>query len=96
MLVVLSAKFLLVDHFVAIMKVTASVAIMQLEVSVAFMQGKVFAANMWVTIFIETMQVGVSFAVMQVSFPTVRYAHDYFYCSYTGGYFCSYVCDSFK
>ena len=51
---------------------------------------------MRVTIFIETMQVGVSVAIMQVLFSTVRYVDDYFYCSYTGGYSCSYVCDSFK
>ena len=48
---VLSATFMLVDPFVAIMHV--------LEVSAAFMQVKVSAANMWVTIFIEIMQVGV-------------------------------------
>ena len=75
---------------------TFSVALIPLEVSVPFMQGKVFAVDMWVTIFFETMQVGVSVAIMQVLFSTVHYAHDYFYCSYTGDYFCSYVCDSFK
>ena len=61
---VLSATFMLVDLFVAIMHV--------LEVSAAFMQVKVSAANMWVTIFIEIMQVGVSVVIMQVVFSTMR------------------------
>ena len=44
---------MLVDLFVAVMKVTVSVAIMQLEVSATLMQvdEKVSAANMWMTIF---------------------------------------------
>ena len=47
MLVVLSAAFILVDLFVAIIQVTVSVEIMQLdEVSAPFMQVKVSAANM--------------------------------------------------
>ena len=58
MLVVLSATFILVDLFVAIMQVTVSVEIMQLEVSAPFMQVKVSTANMWVTIFIENMHAG--------------------------------------
>ena len=45
MLVVLSATFILVDLFVAIMQVTVSVEIMQLEVSAPFMQVKVSAQN---------------------------------------------------
>ena len=49
---------------------------MQLEVSATFRQVKVSAANMWVAIF---MHEGVSVAIMQVAFPTVHYAHDYFY-----------------
>ena len=61
MLVVLSATLILVDHFVAVMKVTVSVAIMQLEVSATLMPVKISAANMWVTIFIEIMQVGVCY-----------------------------------
>ena len=76
---VLSAIFILVDLFVAIMQVTVSVEIMQLEVSAPFMQVKVFAANMWVTIFIE-----ISVTIMQVVFSTVHYAHNYFYCNYAG------------
>ena len=75
MLVVLSATFMLVDLFVAIMQGT---------VSAAFMQGKVSATNMWVTIFIEIMHMGVSVAVMQMIFTAVHYAHDYFYCNYAG------------
>ena len=59
MLVVPSVT-LLVDLFVAVMKVTVSVAIMQLEVSATLMPVKISATNMWVTIFIEIMQVGVS------------------------------------
>ena len=58
MLVVPSATVMLVDLFVAIVKVTISVAIMQLEVSATLIQVKVSAANMWVAIFIEIMQVG--------------------------------------
>ena len=46
MLVVLSATFILVNRFVAVMQVTVSVAIMQLEVSAPFMQVKVSEANM--------------------------------------------------
>ena len=65
MLVILSATFMLVDLFVAIM---------ELEVSAAFTQGKVSAANMWVTIFIEIMQVRASVAIMQVVFATAQYA----------------------
>ena len=96
MLVVISATLMLVDLFVAVMKVTVSIAIMQLEVSATLMQVKISAANMWVTFFIEIMQVGVSVTIMQV-FSTVHYAHDYFYRNYAGGCFrCSHVCDSFK
>ena len=47
MLVVLSATFLLVEFFVAIMQVTVPVEVIQLEFSVPFMQVKVSAANMW-------------------------------------------------
>ena len=84
MLVVLSATLMLVDLFVAVIKVTVFVAIMQLEVSVTLMQVKVSAANMWV-------------AIIQMVFSTMHYAHDYFYCNYTGGCFrCSHLCDSFK
>ena len=87
---------MLVDLFVAVMKVTVSVAIIQLEVSATLKPVKISVANMWVTIFLEIMQVGVV-AVMQVEFSTVHYAHDYFYCNYAGGCFCcSRVCDSFK
>ena len=97
MLLVLSATFMLVDLFVAIMQVTVSVTIMHLEVSAAFMQVKLSAANMWVTIFIEIMHVGFSVAIMQVASSTLHYVHDYFYCNYAFGCFCcSYVCDSFK
>ena len=46
---------MLVDLFVAVMKVTVSNAIMQLEVSTTLMPVKVSAVNMWVTIFIEIM-----------------------------------------
>ena len=97
MLAVLSATFVLVDVFVAIMQVTVSVAVMHLEVSAKFMQVKVSAANTWMTISIEIMHVGVSVAISQVLFSTVHYAHDYFYCNYPGVCFCcSYVCDNFK
>ena len=61
MSVVLSAKIMLVDLFVAITQVTVSVATVQLEVSAAFMQVKASAANMWVTLFIEIMDVGVCY-----------------------------------
>ena len=87
----------LVDLFVAVMKVTVSVAIMQLEVSATLIPAKISAANMWVTIFFEIMQLGVSVAIMLVVFSTVHYVHDYFYCNYAGG--ClhySHVCDNFK
>ena len=43
---------MLVDVFVAGMKVTSSVAIMQLEVLATFMQVKASAANIWVTFFL--------------------------------------------
>ena len=75
MLVVLSATFILVDLFVAIMQVTVSVKIMQSEVS---------AANMWVTIFIEIMHMEVSVTITQVVFSAVHYAHNCFYCNYAG------------
>ena len=81
-LVELSATFMLVDLFVAIVQVTVSVTIMQLQVSAEFMQVKVFTANIWVTIFIETTQVGDSVGIMQLVFSTVHYAHGYFFCSY--------------
>ena len=68
----------------AIMEVTVSVAIMQLEVSAALKQVPVFAANMWVTIFTLIMQMRVSLAIMQVVFSALDYAHDSFYCNYTG------------
>ena len=55
---------MLVDLFVAVMKVTVFVAIMQLEVSATLMQVKVSAANIWVTFFFEIMQVGVSVGIM--------------------------------
>ena len=88
---------MLVDLFVAVMKVIVSVAIMQLQSSATLMPVKMSAVNIWLTIFIEIMQMGVSAAIMQVVFSTVHYAHDYFYCIYTGGCFhCSHVCDSFK
>ena len=61
MLVVLSATFISVDLFVAIMQVTVSVEIIQLEVSAQFMQVKVSAANMWVAIFIEIMHLEVCY-----------------------------------
>ena len=64
MLVVISATLMLVNLFVAVMKVTVSIAIMQLEVSATFIQVKISAANMWVTFFIEIMQVGVSETIM--------------------------------
>ena len=58
----LSAKIMLVDLFVAIMQVTVSVAIMQLEVPAAFMQVKVpEAKELWVIIFIKIMHVGVCY-----------------------------------
>ena len=84
MLAVLSATFMLVDVFVAIMQVTVSVAFMHLEVSAAFMPVKVSAANTWMTISIEIMHVGVSVAILRVLFSTVHYSHDYFYCNYPG------------
>ena len=47
--------------------------------------------------FIEIIHVGVPVAIMQVVFSAVHFAHDYFYCNYTGDCFnCSYVCDNFK
>ena len=52
----LSATLMLVDLFVAVMKVIVSVAIMQFEVSATLMSVKISAANTWVTIFIEIMQ----------------------------------------
>ena len=48
---VLSAKLMFAELFVAVMKVTFSVAIMQFEVSATLIQENVSAANMWVTIF---------------------------------------------
>ena len=66
---------MLMDHSVAIIQVTVSVAAMQLDVFAAHTQVKVSAANMWVTIFV---------AIMQVVFSAVHYAHDCFYCNYTG------------
>ena len=84
MLVILSAKLMLVDLFVADMKVTVSVAIMHLEVSATLMQVKVSAANMWVTIFIEIMHVQVSVTIMEVVSFTVHYVQDYFYFNYGG------------
>ena len=97
MLVVLSATLMLVDLFLAVMKVTICVAITQFEVSATLMSVKISAANMWVTILIEIMKAGASVAIMQVVFSTVHYAHDYFYCNYAGGCFrCSHVCDSSK
>ena len=84
MLVLLSATFILVDLFVAIMQVTVSVEIMQLEVSASFMPVNLSAANMWVTIFIEIMHMKVSVTITQVVFSTVHYAHNYFYCNYAG------------
>ena len=60
MLVVLSATLMLVDFFVAVMKVTVSVAIMQLGgFSATLMPVKISAVNVWVTIFVEIMQVEV-------------------------------------
>ena len=97
MLVVLSATLILVDLYVAVMKVTVSVAVMQLEVFATLMPVKISVANMWVTIFLKIMPVGVFAAVMQVIFSTVHYAHDYVYFNYAGGCFrCSHVCGSFK
>ena len=90
MLVVLSATLMLVDRFVSVMKVTVSVTIMQLEVSATPMLVKVSA-------FFLKLCRWESVAIMQVIFPTVHYAHDYFFCNYASGCFrCSYVCDSFK
>ena len=78
-LVVLSARTMLVDTFVAVM---------QLEVSAALMQVNVSAANIWVTI----MHMGVSVAIMKAVFSAEHYAHDYFYCNYAGDcFYCSYV-----
>ena len=97
MLVVLSATLMLVDLFVAVMKVAVTVAIIQLEVSATLMPVNISAANIWVAIFIEIMQLEVSVAIMQVIFSTAHYAHDYFCCNYAEGCFrCSHVCDSFK
>ena len=76
MLVLLSATFILVDLFVAIMQVTVSVEVIQLEVSAPFVQVKMSAANMWVTFLIEIMHVEVSVTFMQVVFFTVHYAGD--------------------
>ena len=53
MLVVLSATLMLVDLFVAAIKVTVSVAITQLEVCATLRPVKISAANMWVTIFFD-------------------------------------------
>ena len=78
MLVVLSDMLMLLDLFVAVVKVTVSVAIMQLEVPATLMQAKVSTVNVWMTIFIEIMQVGVSVGIMQVVFSAVHHAHDYF------------------
>ena len=80
MLVVLSATFILVDLFLAIMQVTVSVEIVQFEDSAPFMQMKMSAANMWVTTFTEIMHI----TIMQVVFSTRHYAYDYFYCNYAG------------
>ena len=89
MLVVLSATFMLVDIFIAIIQVTVAAAFMQ--------AGETFFRKYMGNNFFEAMQVGVSVAIMQVVFFTVHYAHDYLYCSYAGDCFCcSYVCDSFK
>ena len=65
MLVLLSAKFILVDLFVAIMQVTVTFEIIQLQVSAPFIQVKLSAANMWVTILIEIMHMEVSVTIMQ-------------------------------
>ena len=44
------------------------------------------------TIFIVIMQMGVSAAIIQVVFSVVHYAHDCFYCNYSGeSFFYSYV-----
>ena len=77
MLVLLSATFILVDLFAAIMQVTVSVEVIQLEVSAPFVQVKMSAANMWVTFLIEIMHVEVSVTFMQVVFFTVHYAGDW-------------------
>ena len=53
---------MLVDLFVAVIKVTVSVAMIQLDISATLMQVKVSVANMCVTTFIEIFQVGVSVA----------------------------------
>ena len=78
MLVVLSATFISVDLFVAII---------QLEVSAPFLQVKVSATNMLVIVFIEIIHVEVSVTIMQAIFSTVHYAHGYFYCNHAGGWF---------
>ena len=83
-MVVLSATFILVNLFVAIMQVTVSAEIIQSEVSASFMQVKRFTANMWVTTFIAIMHVEVSATIMQVVFSTVHYAHNCFYYNYAG------------
>ena len=88
---------MLVDLFVAVMRVTFSAVNMQLEVSATLMPMKISAINMWVTILIDIMLVGIFLAIMQVVFSTVYYVHDYFCRNYAGGCFsCSHVCDSFK
>ena len=74
-----------------------SATVMLVDHFVAIMQVKVSAANIWATTFIEIIHVTVSVAIMRVVFSAVPYAHDYFYCNYTGDCFCcSHVCDSFK
>ena len=87
MQVVLSTTIMLVNLFVPIRQVTVSIAIMELK---AFMQHLCrwkFLQQICVTIFIEIMYMGVPVAIMLVVFSAVHYAHDYFYCNYTGGYF---------
>ena len=61
------------------------------------MQVAVPVTNMWGKLFIVIMQVGVSVTVMQMIYSAVHFAHDCFYCNYTGDCFCySYIDDSFK
>ena len=61
------------------------------------MQVEVSVTDMWGKLFVVIMQVGVSVTVMQVVFSAVHYAHDCFYCTYTGEcFYYRYIDDIFK
>ena len=61
------------------------------------MQVEVSVTNMWGKLLVAIMQVGVSVTVTEVVFSAVHYAHDCFYCTYTGEcFYYRYIDDIFK